>query len=52
LSTKKILAAIRAGHEKTIAKMDAWLAEMKDGRREMKAGQETTEVYLECKAPT
>jgi hypothetical protein len=41
-----------ASQERTIAKMDAWPAEMKDGRKEKIACQETTEARLECKEPT
>jgi chromosome segregation ATPase len=33
-------------------KMEAWIAEMKDGRKEIMACQETTEACLECKEPT
>jgi hypothetical protein len=35
-----------ASHEQTITKMDAWLAEMKDGTEEMMACQETIEARL------
>jgi hypothetical protein len=43
-----MLATIRVCHE-MMAEMDAWLAEMKDGRKEMKASQEMPEACLECK---
>jgi phage host-nuclease inhibitor protein Gam len=32
-------------------KMDAWIAEMKDGRKEKTARQETTEACLDSKEP-
>jgi hypothetical protein len=34
-----------ASQERTIAKMDAWLAEMKGGRKETTASQEVAEAY-------
>jgi hypothetical protein len=46
-----MLATIRAGH-KMMAEMDVCLTEMKDGRTEIKTGQETTEACLECKERT
>jgi hypothetical protein len=36
-----------ASQERTITKMDAWLAEMMDCQQETTAGQEETEAYPE-----
>jgi hypothetical protein len=41
---EEMLARIDAHYKKAIATMDAWFTEMKDGRRETMACQETTEA--------
>jgi hypothetical protein len=46
------MAELDAHHERTIAKMDAWLEEMKAWRKETMACQEATEACLESKELT
>jgi hypothetical protein len=41
-----------ASQERTIAKMDAWLAEMKDCRKETTAWQEATDTCLDSQEST
>jgi hypothetical protein len=52
VNLNEIRVEIKFGQTDIRSRVDAWIADMKDGRKETMACQEKTEVRLECGEPT